>query len=612
MKSNNADNVSRETSKKANQNRRDIRKQQEMAEFRRKGNIADKNPDELVNPSLKELYVSFRSNSLTVVESLFNALYLWCNDNYYSSGVDVKDKYKNIYAHPSSWFANTSHMWKHNKWSIAVRIMEIVPLCSRVSQKLKIKKKNADERLLKAFEYSHRSSRKALTMLVTIAAFAGTAALITAWTVEARELKKIPALKVYIDKEYIGDVENISNVKDAKFSLEQSLSINFGTSYKLKCDIDYEPTTSDKGSLLTQAKLGKALSETAHKDMAFGYGLYAYDLLIAVSPTKAWLDDSMEKSLGAKLSYQQKNDSSIEKVSYYSFIVREGNFPEEMFMTKDEIRNLFSLDSQGEQTQDTANEGYLNISSKSTLLAGTSAGTSTDTFDEQAQDADHKISIETVITKSKTVTESIPYSTEYIYDDELAENRSEIVSKGKNGVKTAVYLIDYVENRELSRHLLTQNVVIEPVNEVIKQGRRPLTDEERRVMSTGKYIFPSQGELSSKYGWRVLGSYNEFHKGLDIRSDKGLELVAADGGTVIQASDNKNGYGLCVMIEHDDGTITRYAHCSKLYVKEGQKVGQGDHIADMGRSGKATGIHLHFEIIKNGKTVNPLNYLEPR
>ena len=115
--------VSRETTKNDIFQKR-LKKKPQLDKVRQKGNITDDNPFDYNNPTLKELYRNFRSGGLTVVESGFNALYLWCYDNYYSSVVPIKDKYKNIYAHPSSWFKNTHHMWKHNKWSVAVKILE--------------------------------------------------------------------------------------------------------------------------------------------------------------------------------------------------------------------------------------------------------------------------------------------------------------------------------------------------------------------------------------------------------------------------------------------------------------------------------------------------------
>lgn len=84
-------------------------------------------------------------------------------------------------------------------------------------------------------------------------------------------------------------------------------------------------------------------------------------------------------------------------------------------------------------------------------------------------------------------------------------------------------------------------------------------------------------------------------------------FIASDGGKVVEAA--AYSYGYYVLIDHGNGFKTRYAHCSKLNVKVGQRVAQGEYIADVGNTGNSYGAHLHFEIIKNGKLVNPLNYV---
>ena len=98
------------------------------------------------------------------------------------------------------------------------------------------------------------------------------------------------------------------------------------------------------------------------------------------------------------------------------------------------------------------------------------------------------------------------------------------------------------------------------------------------------------------------------HKGVDWAIPVGTKIFASSAGTVVRA-DYNGGYGLCVLISHPDGRMTRYAHCSKLYVKEGQKVSAGDKIAAVGSTGNSTGPHLHLEIRINGQHVNPQNYL---
>ncbi len=630
---NKQENVSRETSTSSDKKhlfgatkraiekkqRDELKRQTALQGIRKKGGITADNPYDFDNPSFSELYRDFRRNKLSVVESCYNALYLWCSDNYYSSGVPLKSKYKNIYAHPSAWFRNASHMWKHNGWSIAMKALEIIPSITRTSMDADEKRKKSADNLWKALEYSHKSSGKALGFMISFLSFAGIAAIIALWSSSAQKLDAIPALALYIDNNYVGEVLAVSDAEKALDSVEESLSLNYGMSYKLECDISYVPTTIVKGSNLSSAKLSLAFSDAARKHMSAGYGLYAYDVLIAVAPDRTWIDKSIEESLNVRLSEQLRKDDSIEKVSYHNFIIREGHYPDDFFDSHDDIRYLFSLPplsevQNSENTTDSKKHddeisNYLSVSEKTTLLTGGDMAAAGDVA-ESGQSSAHQISIETVITKTKTLNEAIPFGTEYIYDETMAQNKQIVQSSGKNGSKTAVYLIDYVGDKEISRHLMSEVINSEPINQIVVKGTRELTEEEKRVMSTGKYIFPSKGEHSSSYGWRTFGGYNEFHKGLDIRSNAGLELVASDGGKVIQARNRGDGYGLCILIEHDDGTITRYAHCSKLLVKEGQSVAQGEYIADMGRTGQASGVHIHFEMIKDGVTVNPIDYLE--
>lgn len=98
------------------------------------------------------------------------------------------------------------------------------------------------------------------------------------------------------------------------------------------------------------------------------------------------------------------------------------------------------------------------------------------------------------------------------------------------------------------------------------------------------------------------------HTGVDFAATKGTKILAYKSGTVVRASWNGN-YGMCIEIQHSNGEKTRYAHCSGYNVKVGQVVQQGQVIGYVGSTGNSTGPHLHFEIIKNGTFVNPLNYI---
>ena len=119
--------------------------------------------------------------------------------------------------------------------------------------------------------------------------------------------------------------------------------------------------------------------------------------------------------------------------------------------------------------------------------------------------------------------------------------------------------------------------------------------------------------VTSEFGWRPNpfgGSGGEGHSGLDLGEPKGTPIHAARDGVVSGVVDSgSSGYGYHVVIDHGDGMVTLYGHCSKVYVRSGQTVKQGDVIAAVGSTGRSTGNHLHFEIRVNGKAVNPRNYL---
>ncbi len=115
------------------------------------------------------------------------------------------------------------------------------------------------------------------------------------------------------------------------------------------------------------------------------------------------------------------------------------------------------------------------------------------------------------------------------------------------------------------------------------------------------YIWPAEGVLTSGYGWR----WGRMHKGLDIAGPIGTPINAAADGVVTYAA-WASGYGNLVEITHPDGSVTMYAHNNRYVVREGERVRQGQHIADMGSTGRSTGPHLHFEIRPSGQgAVNP-------
>ena len=150
--------------------------------------------------------------------------------------------------------------------------------------------------------------------------------------------------------------------------------------------------------------------------------------------------------------------------------------------------------------------------------------------------------------------------------------------------------------------------------ETPKPAAKPSTAEETQTNAQG-WVRPTAGVVTSRYGWRsypLNPSRRDFHTGIDISSGTNSPVVAAKSGTVVASNSGYNwGYGNYVDIDHGDGLMTRYAHLAPGWkASVGQKVAAGERIGTQGTTGASTGVHLHFEIHKNGKHTNPENYMK--
>lgn len=136
-------------------------------------------------------------------------------------------------------------------------------------------------------------------------------------------------------------------------------------------------------------------------------------------------------------------------------------------------------------------------------------------------------------------------------------------------------------------------------------------EEDANYISTNfSFIKPLNGKITSRFGTRnpTTEGVPKYHTGIDISANKGTKIVSSMEGKVTQVSDSGD-YGKHLRIQKDD-IITLYAHCNKIYVKEGDEIKQGQEIAEVGETGNVTGPHLHFEIRRGDEFVDPDSVLE--
>lgn len=212
----------------------------------------------------------------------------------------------------------------------------------------------------------------------------------------------------------------------------------------------------------------------------------------------------------------------------------------------------------------------------------------------------------------KTVTEEkeIAFTTETELDHNKASGYEKVVQEGKNGLEEIVSEVTYIDGYETERTVISKTTLQEPVTAKIVVGS----------LTSSQYNFSGSGAASTEsnvggYIWPVNGGYISCpiwgysgHTGTDIAAPAGTTIWASKGGTVAYAGWS-NGYGYNVLINHGDGTKTRYAHCSSLAVYTGQQVSQGQVVGYVGQTGWASGNHCHFEIISNGTFLDARNYI---
>lgn len=208
------------------------------------------------------------------------------------------------------------------------------------------------------------------------------------------------------------------------------------------------------------------------------------------------------------------------------------------------------------------------------------------------------LTVQTV--EEKVVDLSIPHPVRYVTDGDLWPWESVTRKKGKDGIKRVVYRITRENGIETGRETISSEIIEEPVEAVVAKGSRAVSGN-----GTGKLVWPVRGVITSYYGARR----RDFHQGIDIAAPTGTSIVAADSGTVV-FSGYYGGYGKVIFIDHGKGMVTIYGHNSVNLVSAGEEVKKGQVIARVGRTGNATGAHLHFEVRVDGRSVNPIKFYQ--
>ena len=408
-----------------------------------------------------------------------------------------------------------------------------------------------------------------------------------------------PQVSVMINGETVGIVEQQNDFDEQIYKIEKEASEILQKPYTLDIQKEYILTLNSSKTALTEEETAKILSSHISEISSMAV-VRVDDKIIGSSQTvkeaNLVLDKVLLESVGA------------DQVDLASF-VQEVTVTQELasiatLKTQEELQTLLTSTEKGEAVHTVEkNETLSEIANSYGMNTNEIVTLNPDIEPERMQIGQNlviekaKPAISVEMTKEVTYTQEIAFETEKISDDSMTTTQKKTVTAGVVGEKEFVAKVTYIDGQEVSRQIVSEEVVKEPSNEVVKVGTK-------KAVSTGAFSMPVNGTLTSKYGYRSRG----FHTGIDIATSYGKTISASDGGTVTFAGWN-GGYGYCVIISHGNGLETLYAHASDLNVSVGQKVSKGDKIAEVGSTGNSTGNHLHFEIRVNGRHQNPYNYL---
>ena len=430
-------------------------------------------------------------------------------------------------------------------------------------------------------------------------------------------------LQAKVNGKVIAVVENKHIVDSTINELENSVEIILGEDFRFPYEVNYSFHRQRMDQVTTKAQVSEQLYALVDDFICTGGGLYVDDVLVAVCKDAKEVEDGIS-------DFVSRHHTGSESGIFNEIRVVTQAYPTDSVITSDQLSQL--LDEMSKPLEERKKEPLPEVAPNGTVttpeaaLPAAALLSDIDYFPEEEtrtpsnrpQSID-KIKLDLYTTQDVSYETTVPYQTVYVESAEHYTSMADVTTKGSEGRSQVTARVYYVNGNEVKRDILTENVIRPAVNRVISLGIKVLPEEQGITSfdtAPGRFIVPRVGMVYSYFGAREDGN----HKGWDIPGDEGDSLYAAASGTVVVAigqdgafSNRPNhfytGYGYCVVIEHDDGYSTMYAHCSRINVTLGQKVRQGEKIAEVGNTGISEGNHVHFEITKNDRHVDPALYL---
>lgn len=365
--------------------------------------------------------------------------------------------------------------------------------------------------------------------------------------------------------------------------------------------------------LISSGQLADKILEASDEELTEAYGIYVDGAFIGAVKDKTAVQEALDRNL---LDY--KPDGIVKEVSYVNNI----EYTEGIYLA-DSVRS--EKDTIALLTSTTENiHPYVVQKDDTELSIVQKFGMKLDDFFKMNPKAEQELKAGQVVSVAEsesylpiqyvreleTIT-FLDYETVEVETSSLSIGIRTVLVKGERGEKKSSVEITYVDGIEQSRQVLKSKITKKPVTETIGIGTYSAVPDDPQTVYFGS---PLVG--TGQMGWPVDGGWvsdsfisDRNHKGMDIAAAEGTEIYAAEEGQVVSAGWNSGGYGNMVMIEHEDGYSTLYAHMIMVYAAEGQYVTKGQLIGFVGNTGNSFGDHCHFEVREQGVCVDPAGFL---
>ena len=429
------------------------------------------------------------------------------------------------------------------------------------------------------------------------------------------------ALKLTVNGNFVGYIADETVYTDAEQMLQDRINYTGASTDVVTFTPAYEVDMVGYGSTLSTYQVTDRMLQLLDKQIEYGFGVYIGENYYGTLYESKRAESTLESLLDKYRTDNPKENIVFEKEIQFV----PGLYLADSFVNEDSLLSLLTSNRtvaayytvvEGDSPSTIVSKTGMSYEELARLNPGFSKNTRVYVGDKYMINQDEPF-LNVIITREEHYNEVIAYDTEYTTTNKRFEDDKWITTNGVNGESSVVANVSYINGVEVGRSVLSRVTLKSPVTQVIAIGtvERPTVAASASTTEAGKLIWPlPQGVGTIGYGW---GGYPG-HTGQDIMAPYGTPIFAGDSGVIteIYYEENANylscngGYGNLVVITHDNGMKTYYAHCSAIAdIYVGQRVTAGENIAFVGSTGRSFGNHVHVEVHIGGQKVNPTPYL---